>query len=259
LAALAAQTVIERLEAIVVDDGSRAADEVAAAAADHPCATIVRLDWRGPAAARNEGARHARGSILCFTDDDCVPSADWAERLAEAIERGADAVGGATVGAGGALADASELVARAPAAGGVPFVPSNNLAGTEATFAAVRFDETYPHAAGEDREWCARLTDAGYALRVEASARVIHHQELTLRTFLARQVRYGEGAYRFRSRGGGRAALEPAGFYAALLRSGFAHGLAVGLLVLAAQAATALGFIRAAAAQRASRGRGGGS
>jgi glycosyltransferase involved in cell wall biosynthesis len=242
--------VIERIEAIVVDDGSVAADEVARVVADHSFATLVRLDGHGPAAARNEGARRSRGAIHCFTDDDCVPERDWAERLAAAIEGGADAAGGSTVGAGGALADASELVALAPASAGVPFVPSNNLACGRAAFAAVPFDETYPHAAGEDREWCARLVEAGYLLRVEPSARLLHRQQLTLRTFLARQVRYGEGAYRFRSRGGRRAPLEPAGFYAALLRKAFAHGFAVGLLVVAAQAATALGFIRASLAQR---------
>jgi glycosyltransferase involved in cell wall biosynthesis len=245
LAALAAQTVLERLEVVVVDDGSGLA-----VTADYPFAMVVRFDGRGPAAARNEGARRARGAILCFTDDDCVPDPDWAEGLAAAIERGADAVGGSTIGAGGVLADASELVALAPASAGVPFVPSNNLACTRAAFAAVPFDEAYPHAAGEDREWCARLVEAGYVLRVEPSARLIHRQELTLWGFLARQVRYGEGAYRFRSRGGGRAALEPAGFYVGLLRKGFAHGLTVGILVAAAQAATALGFIRASIGRR---------
>jgi hypothetical protein len=79
----------------------------------------------------------------------------------------------------------------------------------------------------------------------------VHRQQLTLRTFLARQVRYGEAAYRFRSRLGGRARLEPVGFYAALLRRSFARGPVVGLLVCTAQAGAAVGFARAWLARRA--------
>ena len=41
-----------------------------------------------------------------------MPHADWAERLVEALQRGADAVTGTTLSGMGALADASELVAH---------------------------------------------------------------------------------------------------------------------------------------------------
>ncbi len=255
LEALSAQTAVDRLEVIVVDDGSVAADEVAAVVARHARARLFRAAGDGPAAARNEGTRRARGAILCFTDDDCLPQIDWVERLTEAIERGADAVAGTTLSAGGALADASELVARAPAGarpsdgGDLLFAPSNNLACTKAAFDAVPFDESYPDAAAEDREWCARLTAAGFVLRSAPAASVVHRQELTLRSFLSRQVRYGQGAYRFRRRNrGGR--LEPLNFYTALLRRAFTQSFTVGLLVAAAQAATTFGFVSGWAALR---------
>jgi glycosyltransferase involved in cell wall biosynthesis len=245
LEALSAQTALDRLEVVVVDDGSIAASEVAATVARHTHARLVLTGGRGPAAARNEGARNALGAFLCFTDDDCVPEREWAERLAVAIERGADAVGGATVSAGSALADAAEIIAQAPAyAKAVSFAPSNNLACTRAAFAATPFDESYPHAAAEDREWCARLAAGGYVFEVEPGARLVHRQALTLRGFLRKQVGYGEGAYRFRRRDGARTRLEAPGFYIALLRRSFACSFAVGLLVLLAQAATALGFVR---------------
>ena len=251
LEALSAQTALDRLEVVVVDDGSTAASEVAAVVAHHPRARLVRAAGRGPAVARNMGARNARGTILCFTDDDCVPEQEWAERLAAAIERGADAVAGTTMSAGGPLADASEIVAQAPAQSTeVPFAPSNNLACTKVAFEATPFDESYPHAAAEDRDWCARLAAGGYVLRTEPSARLVHRQALTLGGFLRRQVRYGEGAYRFRRRNGARAPLEQPGFYAALLRRSFACGFRVGLLVLLAQVATAFGFVRGRAVLR---------
>lgn len=255
LAALAAQTLLPRSEVVVVDDGSRAADAVARVVERLPQARLIRRHGQGPAAARNTGARAAAGSFLCFTDDDCEPAADWSEHLVARLEAGADAVAGVTIGEGGAAAVASELVAHAPAAVPVSdghelaFAPSNNLACTRETFDATPFDESFPAAAGEDREWCSRLIANGRRLSFEPKARVVHKQDLTLRGFLRQQERYGRGAYRFRRRGVNRP-FEPAGFYWRLLRAGFAEGVPVGLLVSLAQAATAGGYVREWLAER---------
>jgi glycosyltransferase involved in cell wall biosynthesis len=258
LDALAAQTVAERLEVIVVDDGSLAEEEVASIIARHRRARLIRRGSGGPAAARNAGALDADGAFLCFTDDDCEPQRDWVENLVNRLQQGADAAAGTTLSRGGVLAAASEITAHAPAAvrpsGGsdLAFAPSNNLACTKAAFEATPFDESYPDAAGEDREWCARLTAAGYVLHAEPKAQIIHHQELTFGRFLRQQARYGRGAFRFR-RIGERRPLEPAGFYKALLRRAFADSFSVGLLVCLAQAATAAGFVHAWAVERWSR------
>jgi glycosyltransferase involved in cell wall biosynthesis len=254
LKSLAAQTVIDQLEVIVVDDGSLAAREVASIIGSHARTRLIRRDGSGPAAARNAGARAARGSFLCFTDDDCAPWPDWAARLKEALERGADAAAGVTLSGGGALADASEIVAHAPAdlpsGGDLRFAPSNNLACARAVFEAIQFDESFPGAAGEDRDWCARLTLAGYVLRLESAARVVHHQDLTLGRFVRQQFGYGQGAYRFRRRSGEPRRFEHPSFYAALLKRGFTHSFGVGLLVAAAQVVTAAGYMFAWAARR---------
>jgi glycosyltransferase involved in cell wall biosynthesis len=255
LEALAAQTVVDTLDVIVVDDGSIAERDVRETVNLHRRARLVRGAGAGPAAARNAGAQHARGAALCFTDDDCVPDEEWAERLAEALDRGADAAAGTTLSGGGAMAEASELVARAPAAaaghdGSLQFAPSNNLACKSTVFETIQFDESYPTAAGEDREWCARLNAAGYVLRLEKNARVVHHQDLTAGTFLRQQFRYGEGAYRFRQGSDERRPLEPRSFYTTLLRRGFAKSVSVGLLVSVAQLATAAGFARSWAKER---------
>ena len=256
LGALSAQTVAQALEVIVVDDGSVAAEEVSDVVRLHPPARLIRLPGGGPAAARNVGVQHARGSVLCFTDDDCTPHQEWAERLAEALGRGADAAAGITLSGGGALAEASEIVAHAPAAarpedeGTLPFAPSNNLACTRRVFESVQFDESYPNAAGEDREWCARVIAAGYVLRLAPNAHVVHRQDLTLAGFVRQQFRYGQGAYRFRRRSGDLRPLESRSFYAALLRRSFTESIGVGVLVSAAQLATAAGFALAWAEQR---------
>jgi glycosyltransferase involved in cell wall biosynthesis len=258
LEALSRQTAADRLEVIVVDDRSTAVGNVVEVVGRHPRARLLHATGSGPAAARNLGAAEAHGSILCFTDDDCVPRSDWAERLAEAIDAGADAVAGSTLSAGGALAAASEIVANAPAGapppegGPLTFAPSNNLAVSKPTFDSLPFDESYPGAAAEDRDWCARLIASGRVLHHAPGAVLVHRQQLTLRTFLKRQVRYGEGAYRFRSSHGGPPRLEPAGFYLALVRRAFRQGGLVGLLVVVAQAATALGFLKGWAGARGS-------
>jgi glycosyltransferase involved in cell wall biosynthesis len=245
LAALERQS-YRPLEVLVVDDGG-GSDEIAALVTAHG-ARLVPGPRRGPAAARNAGVRAASGVFVCLTDDDCEPESDWVEWLVRRLRDGADAAAGTTASAGGALADASELAAHAPAGVAPPhgsdvaFAPTNNLGCTRETLDAMPFDESFPDAAGEDREWCARLTGDGRVLAVEPRARIAHRQRLTLIVFLRQQARYGRGAFRFRRRSGPARPFEAAGFYTALLRAGFRQSFAVGLLLTAAQAATAAGY-----------------
>jgi len=66
-------------EVIVVDDAS--SEDVSSTAA-HLGARVLRLAQNGgPAAARNHGARHARGQILFFVDSDVVVPNDAIERI----------------------------------------------------------------------------------------------------------------------------------------------------------------------------------
>jgi glycosyltransferase involved in cell wall biosynthesis len=88
LEALRAQEFAGEFEVIVVDDGSR--DDTARIAAAHaPLVSLIQLkESGGPGAARNRGARAARGPVLAFTDADCFPTPEW---LAEGCEALADA------------------------------------------------------------------------------------------------------------------------------------------------------------------------
>lgn len=49
---------------------------------------------RGPAAARNRGWRAARGRIIAFTDDDCLPQPTWLSAALLSFQRGAQVVTG---------------------------------------------------------------------------------------------------------------------------------------------------------------------
>lgn len=109
---------------------------------------------RGPATARNLGARAASGEIVCFTDDDCEPSPDWVRRLVGvALQRGVAA--GHTVApleAGAAVVASQSIVEHLQLSslergGRLGFAPACNLAATRQALARLPFDESYPGAA----------------------------------------------------------------------------------------------------------------
>ena len=226
--------------------------ERVAAAARGAGARLVRLEGRGPAAARNAGAGGASGGVVCFTDDDCEPAPGWVAALAAPI-----------LAAGRAAPQAARSRAPAPAPPTGPGrrssttcsapprrpAPPPRASRRPATSAArgellgeLPFDESFPTAAGEDRDWAARAAARGAAPAFAATATVVHRPELSAGSFLRQQYRYGRGAARYRAASPGRG-LGSTRFYAGLLREGFAAGFRVGSLVCAAQLATLAGVI----------------
>ncbi len=84
LAGLDAQTLPpDRFEVVVADDGSPEPPDPGTHAYT---VTVVRQDDDGfrAAAARNLGAAAARGAVIAFLDQDCVPAADYLERVGAA-------------------------------------------------------------------------------------------------------------------------------------------------------------------------------
>ena len=251
LAALAAQSVGDQLEVVVVDDGSDEAELVESIVREAPGAQLVRESGRGPGAARNAGVRAARGAVVCLTDDDCEPEPGWAATMADAIRAGAAVVAGETVDVPASRYEAaSHVVTRSIARGGrTPFAASNNIASTARLLEELPFDEQYVDAAGEDRDWCERLVAHGFGIE-RAPAKVVHHQQPSLGGYLGRHARYGRGAFRYHRAGRQPRPFERPVFYARLLGAGFREGPAVGLLVGLAQLATAYGYAREAVTRR---------
>ena len=116
---------------------------------------------------------------------------------AEADERAV--VAGPTLNgeSGSALAEASQQIvtwlseATRSGEGEPPFAPTSNICCRREILEAVRFDPAFPRAAAEDRDWCARLAEAGHPLVFEDAAPVYHHAPLGLGEYLRRHFRYG--------------------------------------------------------------------
>jgi GT2 family glycosyltransferase len=264
LAALGRQT-LGALEVVVVDDGSSDPSAVEAVVERSERARLIRLGGLGPAAARNAGAREAGKEVVCFLDDDCEPEPGWAERLASVVVESGKPVAGRTrnglpdsrlAEASQAIVELLQLSSLTPE-GRLVFAPSCNLAAPAELARELPFDETYPLAAGEDRDWSARAVARGMSPVFAPDATVIHRHRLSVTGFVRQQFAYGRGAARLARAGGPGALLGPRARLG-LVRAAFGRGAAVGALVCVAQLATAAGlafelFSAPAAARRRAR------
>lgn len=262
LGALCAQTLPQnRFEVIVCDDGSP--EPLAPAVAPFARALQLRLVSQpnaGPAAARNRGARMARGSILAFTDDDCIPAPDWLERLANRFEdEPGQLVGGAMKNTlpDDPYATATQLVMSGvyeyyeQQSEGKRFFSTTNLAVPADQFHDIGgFSEAFLNAAGEDYDFCARWNERGLGSSYAPDAIVGHAHGHDFVSFWKQHFAYGRALLRVRQNVARRQRrsfrLEPARFYSRLLTYPLRTGRGArrwleATLVLLSQVATAAG------------------
>jgi GT2 family glycosyltransferase len=260
----------DRLEVVVVDDGGGTPlDDVVDGVRDRLDVVLLTQEQSGPAAARNTGARRARGELLAFIDDDCLADPGWLRRLGERFAREPElGLGGRTVNAlpRNPYATASQLVITVgydlhnADPDDARFFASNNMAfPREAFLAAGGFDETFVTA--EDRELCARWRLLGRRLAYVDDAVALHASDLGPASFCRQFFRYGQGAFRFRRhelRRTGRRAPLALWFHVDLLRRAIGDRSlerrpAVVALLLVWHVANMAGFLSAWAADRPGR------
>jgi GT2 family glycosyltransferase len=164
LESLAQQTLSPTLfEVVIASDGSTdgTAELVRGLSLSRKNLKLLELKNRGPGAARNAGARAARGRYLAFTDDDCLASEDWLEQLLLVFERtGAVGVQGRTT---------TDRAARTPLTHEIEVLsswlaamPTCNAAYRKDVFERVGgFDESFPFAHNEDADLAWRVEDVG--------------------------------------------------------------------------------------------------
>ena len=183
------------VELIVVDDGS-VDDSVAMAGAAG--ARLLRTSGaRGPGAARNLGARSARGEWLLFVDADCEVTPDTLAVAAVAARSGdADAIFGSyddSPAAGGFVARYKNLyhhyVHQSAGATARSFWAGCGAVRRDAFLAVGGFDERrYPRPSIEDIELGYRLTDVGYRIRFQPDLTVKHLKAWTMAGLLRSDI-----------------------------------------------------------------------
>lgn len=251
------------MEVVVVDDGGRL--QTSRMLTDPVPPFNVRLltqDHAGPAAARNQGALEAKGTLLAFIDDDCVPHRLWLRHLADGLARHpGSACGGRVVNAvtGNLFSEASQMVVdclyqhlNIPE-GEAGFLASNNLAMARRDFVDVGgFDPAFRVAGGEDRHFCRQWLKSGRRLCYYPEAVVQHYHRLVLRGFLGQHLRYGRGSriLQLKDSAGrsGSAGFFTPHFYWRMVTQGLRRqpgwsGLQLTACLLVAQAATASGYL----------------
>jgi len=180
LRALAGQTLDKSAyEVIVVDDGSK--DGTADVVKSFPVKYLHQAN-RGPATARNHGAREARGKIILFTDSDCVPSPDWIAEMVKPFDdpdvvavKGAYRTNQRSFTARFAQVEFEErfeLLKRAPS---IDMVDTYSAAYRADVFRqAGGFDESFPVANNEDTELSYKLSRMGRKMVFSPDAVVYH-------------------------------------------------------------------------------------
>lgn len=179
------------LELLVVDDGS--ADDSAARAAAAG-ARVLTAGGRGPAAARNLGARAAAGDWLLFLDADCAVHPVTLRRLIEAIGAApwASAVFGAyddRPAAADVVSQYRNLLHRHTHCTGRPeastFWSGCGAVRREDFLAVGGFDEVrFPRLGMEDIDLGYRLRDAGFRIRLDPRIEVTHLKRWSLATMV---------------------------------------------------------------------------
>lgn len=201
----------ERLQVVIVDDGSSDGSLDAVAARTWRFAELVPIAQRnaGPATARNRGLAAARAPLTLFINDDTLVAPDDIEvHLDEHLGKDKVMVLGtfdfipefAATPLGTLLATTPHLFYFCLLEPGdectADFAATCNLSMPTADARRVGFDETFRGPAGEDVEFALRLADEGWHVKYQPEARSQHDHWLTV-AGLKRSVRV-------RGAGGGR-------------------------------------------------------
>lgn len=206
---------VEGLPVIVVDDCSPDPEPLRRAAAAHGARLVRHSANRGPAAARNTGARLAGTPFVAFVDSDCRPERGWLDVLmpyfddpkvaAVAPRVVADGGGPGVLARYEAVRSALDMGARQalvrPGAR-LGFVPTATLLVRTRVLRHVGFDERL--RLGEDVDFVWRLADLGWHVRYQPQVRVAHTPRLRPSAWARRRHEYGTSAAALAQRHPGR-------------------------------------------------------
>jgi len=192
-------------EILVVDNGSDNAQSIVALAARFSHVKLIYESTPGSYAARNRGICEARGSVIAFTDADCIPALDWVEKGVQTLLHHPNC--GLVAG----RVDVFFRDAASPTAVelydgvvmGFPqheFVAQRKAGATANVFTWKRVIEDVGDFKAQmkshgDMEWGKRVFAAGYELMYADDARVAHPARDSFRQLYRRTLRLVGGVY----------------------------------------------------------------
>jgi len=166
----------------------------------------LHLERKGPAGARNSAVKKARGKIIVFLDDDCLPTENWLSAVIKAWERFPKAAG-----IGGYVTYGPEdniycrvnsdlfnwYLGQHSSGEYCTFISTCNAGYRKDIFEEIKgFDEQFKNASGEDRDLNIKILKAGGKLKLDKNALIYHDRALSFGKFVTRYYNYGRAAYR---------------------------------------------------------------
>jgi len=200
LSALHDQSLPKRdYEIVVVDDGST--DDTSKIAKEFNVKYLFQTN-QGPATARNKGVSAAQGTIVLFTDSDCIPDYNWIEEMVSPFNdpdvagvKGAYKTTQTDLAARFAQAefeDRYDLLKRHPS---IDMIDTYSAAFKKDIFLQIGgFDQNFPVANNEDTDLSYRLATAGYKLVFNPEASVYHSHPDTFIKYL--KLKFWRGYWR---------------------------------------------------------------
>ncbi len=169
----------QNYEIIVVNDGS--IDSTETVVKNCPV-KYIRQDNRGPASARNKGAKDAKGEIILFTDSDCVADENWIAEMSKPFEddavmgvKGAYKTEQKSVTARFAQIEFEERFEILKRVDSIDMVDTYSAGFRKDNFLKLGgFDISFPVANNEDTELSYRMSKLGLKMVFNPNAIVFH-------------------------------------------------------------------------------------
>lgn len=196
LAALLQQIAGRNAEILVVNDGST--DDIAGIVARYPSVRLINQRNSGPAAARNRGALEARGNIILFTDDDCVPVSNWLSSMLEPFDdpevvgvKGVYRTHQSRLAARFVQVEYEDRYRRMAGMRDIDFIDTYSAAFRRDRFLEMKgYDTDFPVACAEDIELSYRMSGRGWKMKFVPQAVVYHTHPDTLSGYLKKKYKF---------------------------------------------------------------------
>jgi glycosyltransferase involved in cell wall biosynthesis len=196
LDALTKQTVGRDAEILVVNDGS--SDNTADVVADYRGVRLITQSNSGPAAARNRGALEARGKIILFTDDDCVPTPEWLTAMIEPFQvanvvgvKGVYRTRQRQLAARFVQIEYEDKYRLMAGLSHIDFIDTYSAAFRRDRFLEMSgYDISFPVACAEDIELSYRMSARGWTMKFVPGAIVYHTHPETLWEYLKKKYKF---------------------------------------------------------------------